>query len=881
MSHRLRAVFHRYATTHAKTSSGPHRIGEEGQPIGFVDRAEFAQGRVRIQGWAHAKEVTLTLPGLKITTQPQLLREDVQRATGLPAACGFELVLPASWQGLCDNPSPRLSVLRETGERLALDVPGMASRREHQRLKRRFLAALLRSTPAILWWRLTRSGKARATVKNTLGFVDPVVVDQPLDPRILDSAKPKDLPCPSDITVVLPVYNAFELLTEALDRLLRTTETDVRLILIEDCSTDPRIRPFLRDFARTHQGQGRITAIDVIENAVNLGFIGSVNAGFAMALEQGSKREAAGPILLLNSDAFLPDNWVGRLCAPLTSDPEIASTTPMSSDAEIFNVPQICRPSEFAPGQGDAIDAVAARFNLGSDWVEVPTGVGFCMAIARDWLKKVPQFDTVFGKGYGEEVDWCQSVRALGGRHVAVQNLFVEHRGGSSFGSAEKQARILQNGEIVTRRYPAFDTDVQNFIARDPLATSRLALGLAWAGSLRAQDPARPMVPVYLSHSLGGGADHYLEQKIAQELSPEAPGAAVVLRIGGARRWRIELISPMGRTTGSTDNFAIVAALLDILPERRLIYSCGVGDRAPHELPRLMASMHRAQDVLDVLFHDFLPISPSYTLLDSDGVYRGVPVAGRIDPAHRFVTGKGVQIPLSVWQEAWHVLAAKADHLTVFSEDSRTIVATVWPDLAPRIRVIAHSIIEPVAALPAPAEGAPPVIGVLGSIGQPKGAAVVAEIARRITAPANAGAADKRAQAPRPGLVLIGRIDPKYALPPEITVTGPYRPRDIGDLATHYGVTHWLIPSVWPETFSYTTHEAIATGLPVLAFDLGAQGTAVQSAPQGVAVPLGPDPAGNILAHFAAAGETNTNMRPSEALQTAQQSSKPMLSPTE
>ncbi|MDN3714117.1 hypothetical protein QWZ10_24250 [Paracoccus cavernae] len=105
MSHRLRAVFHRYATTHAKTSSGPHRIGEEGQPIGFVDRAEFAQGRVRIQGWAHAKEITLTLPGLKITTQPQLLREDVQRATGLPAACGFELVLPASWQGLCDNPS--------------------------------------------------------------------------------------------------------------------------------------------------------------------------------------------------------------------------------------------------------------------------------------------------------------------------------------------------------------------------------------------------------------------------------------------------------------------------------------------------------------------------------------------------------------------------------------------------------------------------------------------------------------------------------------------------------------------------------------------------------------------------------------------------------
>ena len=50
----------------------------------------------------------------------------------------------------------------------------------------------------------------------------------------------------------------------------------------------------------------------------------------------------------------------------------------------------------------------------------------------------MPEFDTTFGRGYGEEVDWCQKVRALGGRHLGLPGLFVEHRGGESFGSEEK-----------------------------------------------------------------------------------------------------------------------------------------------------------------------------------------------------------------------------------------------------------------------------------------------------------------------------------------------------------------------------------------------------------------------------------------------------------
>ncbi len=98
-------------------------------------------------------------------------------------------------------------------------------------------------------------------------------------------------------------------------------------------------------------------------------------------------------------------------------------------------------------------------------------------------------------------------------------------------------------------------------------------------------------------------------------------------------------------------------------------------------------------------------------------------------------------------------------------------------------------------------------------------------------------------------LVLIGDIDPEYPLPGSVPVHGRYRVEEIPALARRYGVTHWLIPSIWPETFSFTTHEALATGLPVLCFDLGAQSEAVGGAPQGQVIPLDPgqDPAAAVL----------------------------------
>jgi glycosyltransferase involved in cell wall biosynthesis len=126
-----------------------------------------------------------------------------------------------------------------------------------------------------------------------------------------------------------------------------------------------------------------------------------------------------------------------------------------------------------------------------------------------------------------------------------------------------------------------------------------------------------------------------------------------------------------------------------------------------------------------------------------------------------------------------------------------------------------------------------PVIGVLGNIGLQKGAGVLRDLSRHL------------AQTGRARLVVIGNMDPSFALAGPAQVHGSYQISDIAGLVKRYDISHWLIPSIWPETFSYTTHEALATGLPVWSFDLGAQGEAVKRAvaagQEGGVIELGPE----------------------------------------
>ena len=788
--------------------------GPDGQVIGHIDDLHYFHDRVYLCGWCLRDGLVLMAGEHARPFARNMIRPDVMQvhpdlaAEGAQVGFAIETFWPGGPVSLKITAQPGHSSAQELT--IPLPVPSVMQRNSYRpQAMARFVMTSLRAAPGAAL-QLMRDGKVnRDALRHRFGLSAPVNRRILLDRDLFADAAAT--PVDVAITVVLPVYNAFDLLQEALRRLEAHTELPWHLIVVEDCSTDARVRPWLRSWALARKDK-----VTLLENETNLGFIGSVNRAFAAAPQDR-------PLVLLNSDALVPRDWAGRLVRPLLADPKVASVTPLSNDATIFSVPIIGLGGSLPEGLADEIDAIAGMLSE-RPTDPAPTGVGFCMAMSSAALTAVPRFDTAFGKGYGEEVDWCQRTRMLGMRHLGIGNLFVEHRGGQSFGSGTKAAAIRANGRIISHRYPSFDQDVQEYIASDPLRGPRLALGLAWAAGVAQRSGTR--VPVYIGHSMGGGAEAWLSGTIAADIETGLP--AVVLRLGGANRFQVELHNETGVVIGALDDKALLRRLLAPLKGHRFVYSCGVGDRAGIEIPELILDLAGSSGEIGVLFHDYWPISPSYTLVDSDNVFRGAPDGSREDIAHVSRDAGGNPVTLARWQSEWGRLVDAAQEITVFSESSAGIVSSIWPEAIDRLSLRPHRISIPDLAVGDAAWLAdkPGTIAVLGGIGIYKGADYVSRIATDFL---------RRPDAPR--LVVIGEFDLSFPLPVSIPVTGRYNVSDLPALIERYRVQAWLMPSIVPETFSFTSHEMLATGLPVFSFALGAQGDVVAGAGQGYILP--------------------------------------------
>lgn len=239
------------------------------------------------------------------------------------------------------------------------------------------------------------------------------------------------------VDIIIPVYNALEL-TEACISTVLKNSAQCRLIVVNDASTDPAIKPYLNSLRSI---PGKNIELIVCHNAVNLGFLKTVNDAYQLT---------KGHFVILNSDTEVPPGWLDRLFAPLFAAPEtVASVTPFSNasmkwlgcnfpdneqDNEIFKMLTVAQ-----------LDDFFSKYSLDTP-IEIFSGCGFCMAFNRAVVDKIGLFDyETFGRGYGEEVDWSLRAVNAGYKHLLAPDLFVYHKHSGSFAPAEKQALVEAN----------------------------------------------------------------------------------------------------------------------------------------------------------------------------------------------------------------------------------------------------------------------------------------------------------------------------------------------------------------------------------------------------------------------------------------------------
>ena len=264
--------------------------------------------------------------------------------------------------------------------------------------------------------------------------------------------------------VVIPVYNAAPELNRCLQTVCATVPPGTDVLIIDDASPDPAVAAVLRDWS----GRG-VPGWRFLGNPENLGFVGTANRGMRLCMSMGR-----GDVVLLNSDTEVTRGWLQGLGRCLAADAAIATATPWSNNGEIVSIPRFCAANP-APADAEAVAAVVGRCGP-AQYPELPTAVGFCMAVARRAIERIGLFDeTLFGKGYGEENDYSLRAQDAGLRNVLCDDVYVVHLGGRSFGPLG-----LQPGEDSMRRllsrHPGYLERVQAFIAADPLAGRRGAI---------------------------------------------------------------------------------------------------------------------------------------------------------------------------------------------------------------------------------------------------------------------------------------------------------------------------------------------------------------------------------------------------------------------
>ena len=600
------------------------------------------------------------------------------------------------------------------------------------------------------------------------------------------------------IDIIVPIYNAYEYTVKCIKSVYDGTESKYNLYLINDCSTDERIKVWLDELAGADRPEN-MQELVIIHNDNNQGFIGTVNKGLEIS---------SNDVVILNTDTELPGNWSKRLMKPLYADNLTASVTPFSNSATICSFPDFCKDNQLPQGVGLAeLDRIFAMHG-GENTIEIPTGVGFCMAMSRNVIKEIGSFDTIYGKGYGEENDWCRRAVKKGYRNVMITNLFVYHKHGASFGeiiTRTKQERMNENLAILLKRYPDYQDIVSNYIALDPAKAIRTFLQVI-VQRLTSHKEAE----LVLNHSLGGGATTYIERRMAEHPDIEYFYAEIL-----PDQTTLKLVTI---NTGNQDILYFDYARADTSFLSRLGQCLRISKIFINQLVN-----YPAQKTIDMIvssglqyeyfIHDFYCVCPRYSLLNKDNVFCKCEQDQNVcdDCLHNMPDA----MKINDWRQSFRTMLAGACGISAPSMNTANIIRSYYPELS--IDVIEHPIpphIHNTAGQVRSHDGTMN-ISVLGAIGILKGSRIVYELAEKI-------ALHKLPMK----LTVIGYTDIHSGCYENaagtLKITGPYKNDDVSDLLAEYNTDIVLLPSICPETYSYTVSEAIYSGYKVLAFNIGA-----------------------------------------------------------
>ncbi len=667
-------------------------------------------------------------------------------------------------------------------------------------------------------WERRSTGRVAAAIARDHGGLAaaPAVTTAPmaadLPPATAPLAAPLALRARRGVDIVIPTYRDCARTMACLDQVFANTPTGVRVHVVDDASPEPELVRRLDALAADRR-------IVLHRHGRNRGFPAAANRGIVAA----GRRD----VVLLNADTLVTPGWLAVLREAAHAAPDIGSATPLSNDATILSYPACDRvnPVPDLP-EVRRLAALARTANAGRT-VDIPTMHGFCVYLRRDCLDQVGLLrEDMFAQGYGEENDLSLRARALGWRHVAVPGLYIGHAGGASFGPG-RRSLIERNQGLLERLHPGYAALIARHTAADPLALARRRMdALRWRRGRREAGAV-----LIATHLHGGGVERMVAGRVraarAAGLRPiilrpvhEAPGLVMVGEEDADGYPNLRYRLPEELT-------ALARLLAADRPLRAELHHLLGHDQA------VIALLARLGIPYDAYAHDYAWFCPRIALIGPERRYCGEP---DLDGCEHCIADQGslLEEPIGVRDLVARSAALLAGAARVVSptQDGATRLARHFPAIRP--------VVEPweddggwPSPGPVAVSGEALRVAVLGGIGPEKGFEVLLACVR-----------DARARALPLRFTVIGHTldDERLLAAGPVFVTGFYRDDELAGLIAEERPSLVFLPSIWPETWSYTLSHAWAAGLTVVGFDVGAIAERIRARGHGLLLPLGLSP---------------------------------------
>lgn len=591
-----------------------------------------------------------------------------------------------------------------------------------------------------------------------------------------------------EIDIILPVFNGFNYL-EPLFASIFQTNLRYNIYIIDDCSTDVRVSVYLKKLALADN-------IYLIENDINQGFVHSVNKALKLTKNH---------VALLNSDIELPKLWLERLMYPIIFNSNVASSTPFTNAGTICSFPEIGKDNPLFLGLPlSDIDDVFA--SIKPAYTNLPTGVGFCMGMNKKAIQEIGFFDEdSFSKGYGEENDWCQRAVKSEYKNVIVENLFVYHKHGGSFLGDEKKSLIEKNSKIISNKHPKYFAEVAEFFTLDPLRHIRNFASMY----LCLKQSSKQIL--FFNHSIGGGATSYLDKRIMLELTKSS--TVIVIRYNHVQGTYIfQFQSKYYKFTYQFTNISNLRLIMQWFPCTEIFINELVTYPQINELLKFIVELKEEfKSKLTMLIHDYFSVCPSIQLLNQRFEYCALPDTSVCMNCFENSGYDREFESIKLWRNNWEVFLNSCDEIIAFSNDSKSILENAYSNLNSSITVTPH-VVNYIPKLNKRHKTTTQVnIGLMGDLTIHKGAKFIGELLKEI---------DGKNLNVR--IVLIGTNHGSNFSSHNFFETGRYKQYELPTLTLKNDIDIFLVPSICPETFSYTTEEAIKMEMPLSCFNLGA-----------------------------------------------------------